>query len=135
MIFMFVSCRPPIEEMPSGVWMSEEPFLMLYIDSDYAHFSDSFASYLFLGFYDRGNQRTKVFLHQRYVIEFGLYPATSMLSSGSLRHGDMLFAGRWELIEDQLILRRHDTRERITLNHIYNYDPIDPRDWFPQLQD
>jgi len=119
--------------MPAGVWISENPFLMLYIDYSYTHPE---RRSLFLGFYGSENQASKIYLLQSTGVAFHVMTSTTTLPSGE-RMDDLartLFSGNWETMNSQLVLIRRDNGQRITLNRIYDYDSINPLDWFPQLQ-
>jgi len=126
-----------------GVWKSEEPSLILYIDPIYRSLVLPFN---YLGIYTVDGEEVKVFLkfdnrHRNtpaLIIEATekLVDRDSMVRS---RHENVLFnTANLRTIDDQIHFNgwtRDANGDNIEVEMIFNrledYDPIDPEEWFP----
>ena len=118
--------------LPRGVWQSEYPRIILYIDDFYRHF----ASRAYLRFVEVDGEMVKVVTSRRVRIdtELILRRISSLGDDGRVLQGENLFWGDWVFVDDQIHYEIHHNGQRITaiFNRITDYEPIDPKYWFPQ---
>jgi len=135
-VLMLASCLPKTPDPPYGVWMSEEPKIVLYLKPEYRI---PIGPPSYLGFYILDGVETKVIAHFGNGLRFRLYDHTGLREDGGIS-GSGLIIGDYRVVRNEI----HYTltpyfQEQIGVKIIIfhnvedNYDPIDPYDWFPHF--
>jgi len=137
-LFLFASCLPRTPEPPYGVWVSEEPRIVLFLRPEY-RIPIGMPSYV--GFYTIDDVETKVFAHFGTGLGLEIYHITGLRRSGGISGGDnLLLSGSYRVVNDQIRFRASRWHEgqweestTITFHRLEYYDPIDPYYWFPHF--
>ena len=122
-------------ELPTGIWRSAEPNIVLYITPKYVNPArDSY----YLGTYDTGHEIIRLFLlWDSRGGDCSLFRENSLnLERGSINGDGTLFYGKLKMVNDELhyTLTKHfqeKTGYNVIVFHRWeDYEPIDPNDWF-----
>jgi len=151
MTFMFSSCMVP-PEPPIGVWKSEDPSLVFYLDPAYRSL---ILPGSYLGFYTIDGEKTKVVItldtrsravtfdgiRRGWPLGASVFEATENLFDPDLSNGrrNYFFRGATLRVKDDQMhfsyLMRDDNDDWIEVETVFDrhedYDPIDPEEWFP----
>jgi hypothetical protein len=125
------SCRSEPVDPPYGVWVSEEPRIVLFFKPEYR----TPRARGYLGLYTIDDVETKVFARMHYGVRFSINPADAMTEDGVWLIP--LFVGDYRMVDDEFHYRLTPMfQERlgidtIVFHRVYDYDPIDPYYWFP----
>jgi len=118
--------------LPRGVWQSEYPRIILYIDDFYRHF----ASASYLGFVEVDGEMVRVFTSGLVRIDndLSITRIPTLDEDGGLLQGERLFWSEWVFVDDQIHYEIYHNGQMMTaiFNRVYDYEPIDPKYWFPQ---
>jgi hypothetical protein len=140
-IFLITACEMETietfewERLPQGVWMSENPHIVLYIDSVYHRISGGGS----FGLYTKNGEEVKIVLmelNNPRARTFYIYDIANVNENGSIG-GSALIAGTWRVIEDKLHYTPRPSfqeklgQELIIFRRLEEYEPINPEDWFP----
>ena len=140
LLFLLTACRPEPVEPPYGVWKSENPYVILYINENQYIFHQSGTAWRHLGIYNKFGEELKVFprfpVGNSFDIVYNLGLRGVGLSSTTLA------SGSWRMVNDQLHFnltrqfQEHLGIRRIVFNRIADYDPnIEPEDWItPEIE-
>jgi len=79
-LFLFASCTPETPEPPYGVWMSDEPRIVLYFKQEY-RVPDRL---IYVGFYTIDEVETKVFAHFGRGRTFIIHDLTGITEGGHI---------------------------------------------------
>ena len=128
MIPAFSSCTggEPVE-LPMGIWKSESPDIILYIEEVYR----TAEGHRFLGIYTANSEETKLFIRPFTPRDafMQLFPITAVnLESGGIDGMAFLFSGSFHVIDDELHFAG------MIFHRLENYTPIDPADWLPYVR-
>jgi hypothetical protein len=119
-----------LEEHPLGVWKSEEHDIILYFLPEYA-----IPPNRYVGFFTIGDIETKVIAISRPESNVWIYDANSFFNQNVATI--VLFRASYQNVDEQwhfILDERSQERmgyERIILQKVDDYDPINPEDWFP----
>jgi hypothetical protein len=127
---------------PYGVWVSEDPYFILYIDSAYqssAIFNHASRSTIYPGLHIEDENETKVFFSLDSLNpSFRMYNIVALSKDGRVvsNEHNRLLTGFWEATENQIHYTHHwrdqerTGQEVIIFNKLEEYEPINPEDWF-----
>ena len=131
-LLLLTSCLPDTPEPPSGVWMSEEPRIVLYFKPEY---SINVGPPTYFGIYTIDGVERKVFVRFGAGLQFSIFdltePRGSDIASG-VSHSGILLGGSYRVIGEEIRYRLfQESVEILGLNEIIfrrieEYDPIDP---------
>jgi len=121
------SCVPDTPEPPYGVWMSEDPHIILYFKPEYRL---PFPHISYIGFYTVDGVETRVFAHFGNGMRFTIYGLDGITEGGGIR-GLGIIGGRYRIRGGEMHLSHMD--ETIIFRPLETYTPIDPYDWFPHF--
>jgi hypothetical protein len=136
MLILFTACRPDDPEPPYGVWVSEEPRIVLYVQPEYLVPTFNLT---FIGRYEIDGYDRKIFLSFHRVSRMVLYEGLRFLEGGAgsgLNFFGTILVGDFRVIGDEMHYTltpyfQEQMRVRtIIFRRIDDYDPIDPYDWF-----
>ena len=136
LILLITSCVPDIAEPPEGVWVSENPRIILYFKPEY---SLPTSTPSFIGMYEINSVETKVFVDLDSGLAFGLFLADGLNERGRPTRGRYLLFGTYRVINDEIHWRLSPHFqdqlgiETIIFTRLETYDPVDPYYWFPHL--
>jgi hypothetical protein len=129
-LLLLSSCLPSTPPPPYGVWVSEEPRIVLFLTSEYRIFE---GPSIYLGIYSIDDVDTKVSAQFGNGLWIEIYGLTEQRTQwGGIIHSDMLLAGSYQLVRDEIHYRitSHFQEQlgidTIILQRIENYKPIDP---------
>ena len=134
MLFLLASCLPETLDPPYGVWLSEEPRIMLYIKPEY-RISVGTPSYF--GFYTVNDVETKIFAQFGAGFRFAIYDLTKPREIGvasGVSHLGTLLVGTYRVAGEEIryTLTSHFQEQlgvnTITFHRVEDYYLIDP-DW------
>ena len=132
------SCVPHTPEPPYGVWMSEDPHIVLYFKPEY-RMPVGMPSYL--GFYTIEGVETKVFARFGNGMQFTIYRLDGITEGGILGMG-RLISGTYRVRGNEIRYTFHETiqvygeqpeRQFTIFRPLETYTSIDPYDWFPHF--
>jgi hypothetical protein len=141
-ILLFSSCfrgNRTGSEILYGVWESEEPPMILYIDPNY---TSPICPNFYLGIFIENGEEKKVFAHFNSLSGFTstltwvqIFPVSAF--TFGMMPTDWYFSTRYNFIGNQLRLTdilsyASDIPVEIIFNRLEEYDPINPDDWFPR---
>jgi hypothetical protein len=129
LISNLLPAKNPVRELPPGIWKSDEPSIVLYFEHEYQHPLRNEGPN-FLGTYttEHGEQRIFTSLHSKAKILTLLHEDSLDLKEGKLYLNDALFAGWFEVIDDEMHYKVGD--QTIIFRRVEDYEPINPEDWF-----
>jgi len=135
MLSFATACMPNTPEPPYGVWMSEEPQIMLFFKPQYripVH------TQRFLGLYIIDGVELKVFVGMSHGPRFTIHPKEALTEGGGL--GDpILLIGDYRVRRGEIhyTLTPHFQEllgiDTIIFRRVEYYDPIDPYYWSPHF--
>jgi len=113
---LFTSCweREERIQIPHGVWQSENPHIILYIDPFYQHF----ASVAYLGYFIEGGEKIKVSFQRGLVgvpNDFKIQHIDRIYENGNIVRGETLFEGHMSLVNNQLWFRVYQYGQQTTI--------------------
>jgi len=79
-LFLLTSCLPDTPEPPYGVWMSEEPRIVLYLKPEYRM---PMNMPIFVGYYTVGGIDTKIFATFGHGLQFSIFELAGMTERGA----------------------------------------------------
>ena len=128
--------RPPTPDPPYGIWVSDEPRMVLFLKPQYQIFEDL---PWYIGLYAQDGVDTKMFaaFGPGTIIEF--FDLTGLREDGGIRGSGLLLAGGYRMVRGEFHFRLNPAfQERlgiqtIVLQRVEYYDPIDPYYWFPHF--
>ncbi|MCL2841605.1 MAG: hypothetical protein FWE05_12635 [Defluviitaleaceae bacterium] len=137
-MFPFVtSCLPETPEPPYGVWVSENPRIVMYFKPEY---QISMYPPIYIGSYILDDVETKVFANFGSGLRFGIYPLSSFIEgSGGVTRGGSLLIGSYRVIRGEIHYTLTPPFQEelgvrtIIFRRVEDYRPIDPYDWFPNF--
>ena len=126
----------PVEDLPTGVWESKAPYILIHVGSSYIVYDTQQP----VGIYRLNGEEIKVFVSRdlRYV-RFQIFDVQALMVGMGAEN--RLFSGRYHLIDENKfrVTGRCDiTGERmeIMFYRVEGHDPIDARDWgYPWRRD
>ena len=132
---MLTACTKPFD-IPMGIWKSEDPEIVLYVDPEYVFPNDS---YYHLGTYVKDNNELKVFtVWSSFGPLLEIHGVESM-KKNSRRGDEWLLSGTPRLEGDVLyyscVDRESGERLDIIFTRLEEYEPIKITDWFPTPRD
>ena len=138
-LLLLASCLPETPEPPFGVWMSEEPRIVLYLKPEYRL---PIAGPNYLGTYTIDGVDRKVFVSFGPGLSFALYDLTEPRAGGRMggvSHSGSPFGGTYRVVRDEIhVTITLALQERLGLEtrtiifrRVEDHDPIDPYYWFP----
>jgi len=83
--------RPPTPDPPYGVWVSEEPRIMLFLKPQYRLTEDGWPDYI--GIYMLDGTETKVFVNFGNGLRFRLYHHNNLREDGGFSGPSLLVGG------------------------------------------
>jgi len=128
------SCLPDTPDPPEGVWVSDEPRIVLYLMPEY-RIPDGILEYL--GLYTLNGVETKVLVPFGNGLQFEIYDYTRRSNTGGLVAQQILLAGTYRVVRDEIHWSLFPTSQEragvdtIVFRRVENYDPIDPYYWSP----
>ena len=129
--------RNPTEDLPTGVWESEAPYMLIHVGSSYVGQDTS----LPLGIYRLNGEEIKVFVRRDPRMKVFQIFDIETFAHDVMRNEYRLFDGAYHLIDENSfrVTGRCDiTGERmeIMFYRVEGHDPIDARDWgYPWRRD
>jgi len=135
MLFLLTSCVPDTPDPPYGVWMSEEPRIVLYFKPEY-RIPIGMPSYL--GLYTLDGVDTKIFAHFGNGPVFTVYGLEGLSERGGII-GLGIIGGSYRVSGDEIrlmLFQEHVEQfgfSTVIFRLIEDYEPIDPYYWFPQF--
>ena len=128
--------RPPTPDPPYGVWVSEEPRMVLFLKPQY-RISENWPRYI--GLYTQDNIETKMFARFGPGTIIEIFNLTGLREDGGIRGDERLFAGSYQVVRDEIhysLFQSSAERlgvQTIVFHRVEEYDPIDPYYWFPHF--
>jgi len=132
---LLTSCVPDTPDPPYGVWVSEEPRIVLFLKQEYRI---PVASPSYPALYELDGVELKVFVSISTGPQFGIYHLGS-LSEGGGPSGPALLIGPYRVVANEIRYTLNPPfQERLGISTIVfrlmeDYDPIDPYYWFPHF--
>jgi hypothetical protein len=133
LLFVFSSCVPETY-IPFGIWESERPSLLLYIDANYQQPTQS---QLYLGSYVTEETRRKIFVRFGNGPRFSIYCITALREDGNIGGDGRIMSGTWRRADNEIHYTLTTTFQGrtgysvIIFNNMEYYESINPADWFP----
>jgi len=125
------SCLPETPDPPEGIWISDNPRIILYFKPEYRNMPRQMGI-SYLGIYTAANG------HEiRFLIRLGKGPRLTFYDlsyldwgvNSSISRGYFL-SGGWQMRGEYLVFSPSG-RNSITFRRAYDYEPIDLTEWFP----
>jgi len=135
MLFLLTSCIPDTPDPPYGVWVSEEPRIVLFFKPEY-RIPVGMPSYI--GIYVLDGVETKIFAHFGNGLRFRIQHLDSLTVRGGLTDSSLL-EGNYRVTGEEIrYTLTTPFQERLGIRTIVfrlmdDYDPIDPYYWFPHF--
>ena len=139
-LLLFTACIPETPEPPYGVWVSEEPRIVLYFKPEYRL---PVATPNYLGIYTLNDVDTKVFARFGNGLQFAIYdlsePRDVAKTGDGIWHSGRLIAGTYRLVRDEIhyimspYLQEQLGVDVIVFRQVEDYEPINSYYWFPNF--
>ena len=138
LLLPLTSCLPGTPDPPHGVWMSEEPRIILHFKPEYQL---SGRRMRYVGFYTQDGVDIQVLTRFGNGPRFEVYCLAEGLSErGGFRGEGLLLSGsNYRIVNDEIRFTASDasverlglTSRNIIFRRIEDYAPINPDDWYP----
>jgi hypothetical protein len=132
MMFLFLiftsSCAVERDELPVGVWKSENPDIIIY-------FTPEDPSRYGLGFYTKDGETEKIFITWHVKMPYLSIHEFSDLHKDDVVTGPAFIRGEWSVIEDIIYIKLEPGsqellgQEQIIFHLIEDYEPMNLDDW------
>jgi len=135
MVLFITSCVPETPEPPYGVWVSEEPHIVLFFKPQYRL---PIYRPIYLGLYVIDGVETKVVLSFGHGTRFAVQ-SLEALEEGVVSLDHRLLVGIYRVMGDEIrytLTQPFQERlgiDRIWFRRVEYYDPIDPYYWSPHF--
>jgi len=135
LVLFITSCSPETPEPPYGVWVSDEPQIVLFFKPQYRL---PIYTPTYLGLYVIDGVEAKVFLEFYFGTRFSVNPQETLTEVG-VQGGHTLLVGDYDVIGDEIrytltpFFRERLGIDRIWFRRVEYYDPIDPYYWSPHF--
>ena len=135
-ILQLSSCVP---SLPIGVWKSDEPNIIIFIDRTYEPPRDIRITnrIRYVGLYSTNDETVKLFMMFSPSPHFMLFKI-DFLENGNVRRGELLSSGEWSRQRGELHYRIVDfpafgleIGDTIIFRRITDYEPPNFDEWFP----
>lgn len=139
-VMIFSSCFPRGSgsfgmELPTGIWRSVEPNIVLYIEP---YYQSPLRSAYYLGIYSTKHEEIKIFtlFDQRGILTLVREDSLDVERGGINLSAGTVFDGWFDVIGDEIHYTLNTrTQERtgydvIIFHRVEDYEPINPEDWF-----
>jgi len=135
-LFVFSSCMPETPEPPYGVWVSENPKIVLYLVPEYRI---PLPSINYLALYVNDGVETKALAEFGNGLMFFIYDLTDSremwkLGSG-ISHSGRLLGGTYQVAGGEIRLHHPDQlgNNSIIFRRVESYESIDPYYGLPEF--
>jgi len=128
--------RPQTPDPPYGVWVSEEPRMVLFLKPQYRILEDW---PWYIGLYTQDSIEIKIFAHFGPGTMLEIYNLSGLRDDGGISGAGWLLAGSYRMVRDEIhysLFQSSAERlgvQTIVLHRVEEYDPIDPYYWFPHF--
>ena len=128
--------RPPTPDPPYGVWVSDEPIMVLFLKPQYRILEDW---PWYIGLYTQDNIETKIFAHFGPGTMIAVFDHTWLSETGGILGSGRLLAGGYRMVRGEFhfslnpVFQEQLGIQTIVLHRVEEYDPIDPYYWFPHF--
>ena len=139
-LLLLTSCVPDTPYPPIGVWVSEDPRIVLFLKPEY---QIPVGPLSFLGLYTIDGVETKVFAAFGNGLRFAIYdltePRGTGRTGGGINHSGLMLSGTYRVVGNEIHYTLHQEHiERLGINRIIfhrveDYEPIDPYYWLPDF--
>ena len=141
---LLTACLPDVAEPPFGVWMSDEPRIILYITPEYRV---PVGPIIYLGLYTQDDIEVMLAVHFGAGRRFSLLDLTETGQGGGvgggsiegIRHSGMFLSGAYRVVGEEIRytpwphFQEKFGVSTISFRRVEDYDPIDPYYWLPEL--
>ena len=135
-ILALASCLPETPDPPEGVWVSDEPRIVLFLMPEY-QIPRGMPEYI--GLYKIDDTETKVFVRFGNGLEFEIrdYTRRCIATGAIVASTPILLYGTYRVVRDEIhwtltpYFQEQTGMRTIVLHRVENYDSIDPYDWSP----
>ena len=133
---LLASCVPDTPDPPYGVWVSEEPRIVLFFKPEYRI---PVGPLSYLGFYTVEGVETKIFANFGNGLRFEIFNLTGLSEEGGIVGSGRLLVGNYRVAGSEIRYTLTPYfQERLGISTIVfrlmeDYDPIDPYYWFPHF--
>jgi len=138
LLFVSSSCRPETPEPPYGIWLSENPRIVLYFTPEYRL---PVPSIHYLALFTIDDVEIKAVAHfgpGRLVVIDDIRD-TRGIGGGRSSYTGTLIGGSYQLVGNEIHFRPSEHCQerlgvrRIIFHRIDDYEPIDPYYWYPEF--
>jgi hypothetical protein len=135
-LFLISSCVP-YEPLPEGVWKSEEPRIILYIEPDY-----QIRGSIFPGLFTIDDSESKILIRAENDSSFTISTPYALMEGGGFNGNSevLVFRGSFRTVSNELRLtpEARDSQSTghnlIVFHRIEEYDLINIKDWGQHLE-
>ena len=139
MALVLTTCKP---RFPSGVWKSDYPNIIVFMDRVYEPPIDMLITHRisYVGTYITSVKKTRLFILRSATPHFNIYKV-EFRDDGTVRRGEQLSSGTWRVIRGELHYRIVDfpafgleMGDTIIFRRITDYEPPNFDEWFPPVE-